>query len=113
MACNDLQVMEEVLDALTESVQKQQRAKEEMQKRFHEEASQPGCQKQRRKELAERLQVEDAKLDRKQQNLREVQSLQESWQGMDLSYSPTQPLQDGRRKDSTVLCSAWYAQGCI
>ena len=39
MACNDLQVMEEVLDALTESVQKQQRAKEEVQKRFREEAA--------------------------------------------------------------------------
>ena len=82
MACHDLQVMEEVLDALTESVQKQQRAQGEVQKRFHEEASQPGCHKQKRKELTERLQVEDAKLEKKQQNLREVQSLRESWPGM-------------------------------
>ena len=81
MACHDLQVLEEVLDALRDSVQKQQRAKDEVQKRFHEEAGQPGSQKQRRKELTERLQVEDAKLERKQQNLREVQSLQESWHG--------------------------------
>ena len=89
MACHDLQVMEEVLDALRDSVQKQQRGKDEVQKRFHEEAGQPGCQKQRRKELTERLQVEDAKLERKQQNLREVQSLQESWQGEGLLLPPT------------------------
>lgn len=81
MACHDLQVIEEVLEALTESVQKQQRAKDEVQERFHGEASQPGCQKQRRKDLTERLQVEDAKLQKKQQNLREAQSLQESSQG--------------------------------
>ena len=81
MACHDLQVMKEVLEALTESVQKQQRAKGEVQERFQEEAGQPGCHKQRRKDLTERLQVEDAKLQKKQQNLREAESLQESWQG--------------------------------
>ena len=111
MACNVLQVIEEELDALMESVQKQQRARKEVQKCFNEEASQPGCHEQKKKELEDRLQMEDAKLDRKQQNLKEVQSLQETWQGMDLSYDPTQPLQDGRRKDRTVSCSAWCAQG--
>lgn len=87
-ACHDLQVMEEVLEALTESVQRQQRAKDEVQKRFHEETSQPGCHKQKRKELTERLQVEDAKLDKKQQNLREVQSLRESWHGKHFLLPP-------------------------
>ena len=82
MACHDLQVMEEVLDALADSVQKQQRAKDEVQQRFNEEAGQPGCQKQRKKDLTDRLQVEDAKLQKKQQNLREAQSVQESWQGV-------------------------------
>ena len=106
MACHDLQVMEEVLDALTDSVQKQQRAKDEVQERFHEEAGQPGCQKQKRKDLTERLQVEDAKLQKKQQNLREVQSLQESWQGESvLSFPIGQIVWGNMHTLSTMPCT--------
>ena len=107
MACHDLQVMKEVLEALTESVQKQQRAKDEVQERFHEEAAQPGCQKQRRKDLTERLQVEDAKLQKKQQNLRKAQSLQESWQG-ERSFPLHRHSLYGARGTGTALCHALH-----
>ena len=111
MACHDLQVMEEVLDALADSVQKQQRAKDEVQQRFNEEAGQPGCQKQRKKDLTDRLQVEDAKLQKKQQNLREAQSVQESWQGVRPLQSINIACMGDRHKHSTVPCAAWYAGG--
>lgn len=76
-----LQVLQEVLEALTESVQKQQRTRDEVQERFHQETLMSGCHKQRRKDLTERVHIEDAKLQRKQQNLKELQGLKDSWQG--------------------------------
>jgi hypothetical protein len=77
-----MQVLQAVLDALTESVQKQQQTRDEVQERYGEETSKPDSHKQRSKDLTERLQMEDAKLQRKQQNLRDTQSLKETWNGV-------------------------------
>ncbi len=40
-----------------------------------------GSHKQRSKDLSERLRMEDTKLQRKQQNLKEAQSLRDRWHG--------------------------------
>ncbi len=53
----DLQLLEEVLEAMTEAVQKQQSTRDEMQQR------------------------EDKNLQTKQKNLRKAQSLRDSWHG--------------------------------
>ena len=66
---------------MAETAQKQQRTRDEVQERFDQETSMSGCHKQRRKDLAERLRMEDTKLQRKQQNLKEAQSLRDRWQG--------------------------------
>ena len=63
------------------TAQKQQRTRDEVQERFDEETSAPGCHKQKRKELSERLNMEDTKLQRKQQNLKEAETLRDRWQG--------------------------------
>lgn len=75
-----MQVLQEVLEAMTETAQKQQRTRDEVQERFDQETSMSGCHKQRRKDLAERLRMEDTKLQRKQQNLKEAEGLRDRWQ---------------------------------
>ncbi len=77
-----LQVLQDVLDALTQSVEKQQKTRDEVCERCHQETLKPECHKPRSKDLTERLQMEDAKLQRKQQNLKEMQSLQETPKGV-------------------------------
>lgn len=77
-----LQVLQDMLDALTESAQKQQKTRDGVQERYEQETSKPDCHKQRSKDLTERLQMEAAKLQRKQQNLEEIQSLKETWKGV-------------------------------
>ena len=81
LAKDSVQVVQEVLEAMTETAQKQQRTRDEVQERFDQETSMSGCHKQRRKDLAERLRMEDTKLQRKQQNLKEAQGLRDRWQG--------------------------------
>ena len=76
-----LQVLQEVLEAMTEAAQKQQQTRDEAQERFTEETSASGCHKQRRKDLADSLGVEETKLQRKQQNLKEAESLRDRWHG--------------------------------
>ena len=75
-------MLQDVLDALTESVQKQQHTRDEVQERYDQETSKSDSHKQRSKDLTERLQMEDAKLQRKQQNLKDIQSLKEAWNGV-------------------------------
>ncbi len=76
-----LQVLQEVLEAMTESAKKQQQTRDEVQERLDEEASASGSHKQRSKDLSERLRMEDTKLQRKQQNLKEAESLRDRWHG--------------------------------
>ena len=78
-----VQILQGVLEAMAETAQKQQRTRDEVQERFDQETSMSGCHKQRRKDLAERLRMEDTKLQRKQQNLKEAQGLRDRWQGED------------------------------
>ena len=79
-----MQVLQEVLEAMTEAVQKQQSTRDTTQQRLDEVNSIPGCNKQRPtdlKDLEKGLCGEDAQLQKKQQNLDEAQSLRDSWLG--------------------------------
>ncbi|CAL5227811.1 g10837 [Coccomyxa viridis] len=76
---DDSKVLQEVLEAMTESAKKQQQTRDEVQERLDEEASASGSHKQRSKDLSERLRMEDTKLQRKQQNLKEAESLRDRW----------------------------------
>ena len=65
---------------MIEALQLQQRTRDEIQQRIHEEVH-----KKDLKGLRERLSKEDAKLQSKQDNLKEAQSLKDSWYGERLS----------------------------
>ena len=78
LAENALQVLQEVLEAMTEAAQKQQTVRDEVQQQIDDETSESGCRKQH---LKKRLTEEDEKLQLKQDNLKEAQSLRDSWHG--------------------------------
>jgi len=76
-----VQVLKEVVEAMNESFQKQQRTFDEVQQRSDHEASMSGSHKQRSKDLKELLSMENTKLQRKEQNLKVAESLVDSRQG--------------------------------
>ncbi len=80
LAENALQVLQEVLEAMTEAVQKQQTIRDEVQQQIDDETSESGCRKQH---LKKRLAEEDEKLQLKRDNLKEAQrqALRDSWHG--------------------------------
>ncbi len=92
LAKNTLQVLQEVLEAMTEAVQKQQSTRDTMQQRLDEVNSTPGCNKQRPtdlKDLEKDLCIEETQLQKKQQLLKEAQSLRDRWEGEHLAMTNT------------------------
>lgn len=76
-----VQVLREVVEAMKEAFQNQQRTFDVVQQRSDHEASMSGSHKQRSKDLKELLSMEKTKLQRKEQNLKEAESLVDSRQG--------------------------------